>query len=119
MRTVILFLILLLTSNSFAKVPAKLKKSAGYNSARSLLKHCNSEDDALQCPKGHGAECSLIVDDTKEQYRCVTEISIDFTKARASSRPPDAVQKYEVVYLLSKTEKGWSGKTKKVIMLDE
>ncbi len=119
MRAMILFVVLLLTSASFAKVPAHLKKSAGYNSARALLRQCNSSEDALQCLIERGSECSSVDGDDAEQYRCVMEISIDFTKQGASSRPPDAVQKYEVVYLLSKSNKGWSGKTKKVIMLDD
>ena len=115
----ILFVVLLMTSDSFAKVPAHLKKSAGYNSARTLLKQCNSEDDALRCLIERGSDCSPIAGEDEERYQCVTEITIDFTRKTAGKRPPDAVQKYEVVYLLSKSSRGWSGKTKKVIMLDD
>lgn len=119
MNKIILVIALLLASVSFAKVPAEIKRTAGYNSARAILKHCNSSEDAMQCLTDKGAVCLPAEEGGAETYRCEMEISIEATKQRPGSHPPELVGKYAVTYLLSKSQKGWSGKTVSVILLGD
>ena len=119
MNKIIFIIALSLASVSFAKVPAEIKRTAGYNSARAILKHCNASEDAMQCLTEQGAVCLPAADGDAETYRCEMEITIEATKQRPGSQAPELVGKYKVKYLLSKSGKGWSGKTDSVTLLGD
>ena len=105
MNKVIVVIALLLASISFAKVPAEITRTAGYKSARAILKECNSSEDAMQCLKDKGAVCLPAADKDAETYRCEMEVSIEATEQRPGSHQPELVGKYTVTYLLTNSKK--------------
>ena len=120
MNKIIVVIALLLASVSVAKIPVELKRTAGYNTARAILKQCNSSEDAMQCLTDKGAVCLPAADgEDAETYRCEMEVTIEATEQRPGSPTPELIGKYKVTYLLSNSQKGWSGKTESVILLDD
>jgi len=120
MNRIVFIVALLLASVSVAKVPAEITRAAGYKSARAILKQCNSSEDAMQCLTDKGAVCLPAADDEDaETYRCEMEVTIEATEQRPGSPTPELIGKYKVTYLLSNSQKGWSGKTESVILLDD
>ncbi len=113
MRITTLLVALLFASVSLADVPPQLKRTAGKNSARALLKQCSSSEDTLRCLTERGAECLPVADQPVETHRCALQITLEASK-RAGSRPPELIGRYDVVYLVTMSRKGWRGKTESV-----
>ena len=83
-----------------------------------MLNACSATDDVRQCLIDRGAECEAITGKTGEEFQCVTQINIEFTKVPIRSRPPETSDTFDVTYRVYMTKKGWKGSTRSVVLAD-
>lgn len=101
-----------------AEVPEEIKRTAGYQSAQSMLMRCTSATDALLCLTELGAVCEPIVDEGRETYRCRQTVTIEATRLSRKPQPTEMIGEYLIISRISNTKDGWSAEIEEVTSPD-
>lgn len=119
MKPLAVIVILLLSLSAWADPPMHARKQAANDAAKNLLRACSETDNVQQCLVDRGATCKAVAGTNGDEFHCVTQITVEFSKLRSNSRPPESLDTFDVTYQIYMTKKGWKGRTRSVKIVDD
>lgn len=119
MKPLAVIVILLLSLSAWADPPMHARKRAANDAASSLLRACSETDNVQQCLIDRGATCEAVTGKNREEFLCVTQITVEFRKPRSNPRPPESLDTFDVTYEIYMAKNGWKGRTRSVKIVDE